>query len=170
MGYVNTPVSQFIPATAFHCVTGTFTDIAGAVAGTIAKHRAAAAETSIITIPITIPSTVNAAYQKGAYLTSIEIDYENLAGAIGTSLTPVINLVSRGVEGAVAVVAAQTFTQSPTLANSLTQDQHKLVLTLTTPIWILNTQYVLVQLTLIGTSNSGTNDFLGAVANFTLKL
>lgn len=170
MGYVNTPVSQFIPPTAFHCVTGTFTDIAGQVAGTIVKHRAAAAETSIITIPVTIPSTLNAAYNKGAYLTSIEIDYENLAAAIGTSLTPVINLVTRGVEGAVAVVSAVTFTQSPTLAASLTADQHKLVLTLDTPIWIKNTEYVLVKLSLIGTANAGTNDFLGAVANFTLKL
>jgi hypothetical protein len=165
---VNTQMSQFIPPNMFHAATGTFTYVAGQVAGTIALHRAAAAETSIITIPVMVPS--NAATGNGAYLKSVEIDYENVAAAIGTSLTPVINLVDRGAEGADATVTAQAFTQTPTLSNSLTQDEHKLVLTLTTPVWVKNTQYVLVQLTLIATSNSGTNDFLGAVANFTLRV
>jgi hypothetical protein len=168
-GYVHdTAMSQYIPPTAFHFATATMTQIAGAVTGTIALHRAAAAQTTIITIPVMIPS--NSVALKGAYLKSIEIDYENLAAAIGTSLTPVINKVTRGADLAVAVVASLAFSQLPSLADSLIQHQHKLVLTLTTPIWIDNDEYVLVQLTMVATANSGTNDFLGAVANFTLRL
>ena len=46
MGYVHdTSMSQYIPPTAMHCVTGTWTDAAGAVSGTIARHKAANAET-----------------------------------------------------------------------------------------------------------------------------
>lgn len=170
MGYINTPISQWISPTIFHFTTATITQIQGAVSGQIAMHRAAANQTSIITIPITVPSSINSAYAKGAYLTSVEIDYEVLTADIGTSLTAVINKVTRGVDLAVATVAAQAFTQSPTAALSLVTDQHKLVLTLTTPIWIANTEYVLVQLTLVAGAGGTTNDFYGAVANFTLKL
>ena len=167
MGYVHdTGVSQFIGPLTMHVVTGTWTQAAGAVAGTIALHKAAAAQTSIITIPITVPS--NSAAQKGAYLKSIEIDYEILIADL-TTLTPVVNLVTRGADLAVAVVAAQVFTQSPTLALSAVVDQHKLVLTITTPFWMLNTQYVLCQLTAVAPATT-TIDLLGAVANFTYRL
>ncbi|HBG75121.1 MAG: hypothetical protein A2X25_14440 [Chloroflexi bacterium GWB2_49_20] len=163
----NTHVSQFIPPTAFHPVTGTFTWVAGAVAGTIAMNRAAANETSVINIPILIPS--NSIALQGAKLVSIEIDYEFFT-AEPTSLTPVINKVTRGVDTAVAVVAAQAFSQSPTAANSKTVDQHRLTLTLTTPIWVDNDEYVLVELSLVAGAGGNTAKFLGAVANFTLRV
>jgi len=166
-GYVHdTAMAQFISPTLFHLVTGTWTQTAGAVAGTIAMNKAAGAQTSIITIPIKLMS--NAVAGKGSYLKSIEIDYE-LTVADLTSLTPVVNLVTRGADLAVAVVAAQAFTQSPTLALSVVVDQHKLILTLTTPIWILNTQYVLVQLTAVAPATT-VIQLLGAVANFTARM
>ena len=60
-GYVHdTAMSQYIPPTAFHIVTGTWTQAAGAVAGTIAMHKAAAAETATVNIPIMIPPTRSA--------------------------------------------------------------------------------------------------------------
>jgi hypothetical protein len=123
----NTKFAQFIPPTDVHLVTGTWTMIAGQVAGTIVLHKAATAETTVVTIPIVIPS--NSVALNGAKLTSIEIDYEVLVAAC-TTVTSVINKVTRGIEGTVAVVAAQTFTQSPTAANSALVEQHKLVLTL----------------------------------------
>jgi hypothetical protein len=159
-------MSQYIPHTLMQAVTGTWTTIAGQVVGTIVKHKAATAETSVITIPIMLPS--NSVAQKGAYLKSVEIDYEILVADL-TTLTPVVNLVTRGIDLAVAVVAAQTFTQSPTLALSCVTDQHKLVLTITTPIWILNTQYVLVQLTAVAPATAQI-DLLCAVANWTLRV
>jgi hypothetical protein len=80
----------------------------------------------------------------------------------------VINKVTRGIENAVAVVAAQTFTQSPTAANSALVEQHKLVLTITTPFWVDNDEYVLVQLTMVAAATTQI-DILGAVANYTLR-
>ena len=58
MGYVHdTHMSQYIPPTAMHCVTGTWTDRPPAhVAGTIAMHKAAGAETAVVNIPIMLPS------------------------------------------------------------------------------------------------------------------
>jgi hypothetical protein len=165
-GYVHdTAMSQIIPQTLMQATTGTWTRAAGAVAGTIAYHKAATAETSIITIPIMIPS--NSVAGKGAYLKSIEVDYEVLIADL-TSLTPVVNKVTRGADLAVAVVAAQTFTQSPTLALSAVTDQHKLIITITTPFWVANTEYVLLQLTAVAPATT-TLDFLDAVANWTLR-
>ena len=157
----NTHFAQYVPPTLFHTLAVTnITLAAGAVAGTICQHKAAAAETLTISIPIEMPS--NSIALNGAKLVSIEIDYQVLVADL-TSLTPVVNLVTRGIEGAVAVVAAQTFTQSPTLAASLVVNKHKLVLTITTPFWMLNTQYVIAQLTAVCPGTT-TLDLLAAVA------
>lgn len=166
-GYVHdTAMSQFIPPTLIHVATGTWTMVAGQVAGTISKHKGAAGETTVVTVPIIIPS--NSVDGKGSYLKSIELDYE-IQTADLTSITPLIHLVTRAVEtAAMAAPVAQTFTQSPTAANSKTQDQHKLVLTITTPFWIDNDQYVLAEFTCVCAAGS-ILDIYGAVANYTLR-
>ncbi len=162
----NTHFSQYIPPTLFHPVTGTFTWVAGDVAGTIAMNRAAANETTVISIPIKIPS--NSVALQGCKLASVEIDYE-VKVAEPTSITATINKVTRGADTAVASVAAVTFTQSPTAANSKTVDQHKLVLTITTPFWIDNDEYVIAVLTIVAGAGGTTEKFLDAVANFTMR-
>ncbi len=167
MGYVHdTHFSQYIPPSAWHFVTGTFTDAAGQVAGTIAKHRAAANETSVITIPILLPS--NSVALKGAKLVSIEVDYEILV-AEPTSLTWTLNRVTRGAEGAVAVVAAVTKTNSVADAAAKTVDQHKQTITITTPAWIDNDEYYLLECSLVAGAGGNTTDFIAGVANFTLR-
>ncbi len=170
MGYVrDTHVAQYIPPTLFHYVTGTWTNAAGQVAGTIAKHVAAADTTSIVNIPIVIPS--NSVASKGAKLTSIEIDFEILVAACD-AVSAVVNKVTRGADTAVAVVAAQTFTYDTghdLAAERITVEQHKMVLTITTPFWIDNDEYVLVELTL-DRALTTTVDMLAAVANYTLVL
>ena len=163
----NTHMAQFIPVTLFHPVTGTFTWVAGDVAGTIAMNRAAANETSVVNIPITLPS--NSIALQGCKLTSIEIDYE-VKVAEPTSITPTINKVTRGIDTAVAVVAAVTQSaQSPVAASAKTVDQHKLLLTPATPFWIDNDEYVLVELSIVAGAGGNTMKFLGAVANFTFR-
>ena len=167
MGYVHdTHMSQYIPPTAMFGTTGTYTQAAGAVTGTIAFHRAAAASTGVINIPVILPS--NSVALKGAYLKSIEVDYELLLAA-ATSITMSLNKVTRGADTAVAVVAAVTVTQS-LVANSgaETQDQHKITVTLTTPVWIDNDEYFLLVMTAV-CGATVTVDILGAVANFTLR-
>ena len=168
MGYVHdTHMSQFIPPTAMMGVTGTFTQAAGAVTGTIAFHRAAAAQTSVIYIPIVLPGNTDA--NKGAYLKSIEVDYENLLAA-ATSVTFGLNKITRGADTAVAVKSAVTVTQDlAAAAGAETENQHKCVVTLTTPEWIDNDVYYLLTMTIVA-GGTITNDILAAVANYTLRL
>lgn len=167
MGYVHdTSMSQFIPPTAIHYVGGTWADAAGAVAGTIVKRKTAAAETTVVNIPIIIPS--NSVALKGSKLKSIEIDYEILIAA-ATSITATLNKVTRGINGAVAVVANAPATQDLAAATAAaTVDQHKLTVTVTTPVWIDNDEYFLLVLTCVCALTT-VLEFLSANINFTLR-
>lgn len=168
MGYVNdTAMSQYIPPTAFHCVTGTWSDVAGTVAGTIVKEKTPGAATSIVNIPIMLPS--NSVALKGAYLKSIEIDYD-IAAAVATSITASLNKVHRLADGLASTVSAITVTQDLTAATDAADvDDHKLTVTLTTPEWIDNDDYILLKLSCVcGVATE--LEFLGAVANFTLRI
>ena len=168
MGYVNdTAMSQFIPPTAFHCVTGVWSDVAGTVAGTIAKEKTPGAETGVVNIPIMLPS--NSVALKGAYLKSVEIDYD-IAAAAATSITATMNKVTRLADGLASTVAAVTVTQDLTAATDAADvDDHKLTVTLTTPVWIDNDEYILLKLACICALTTEL-EFLGAVANFTLRV
>src|SRR5512140_3745189 len=163
----NTHMSQYIPPTLWHYATATMTWVAGDVAGTIAANRAAADQTSVITIPIVIPS--NSVALQGAKLVSIEVDYE-LKAAEPTSLTWTLNKVTRGADTAVAVVAAVTKTNTVADAAAKTVDQHKQTITLTTPAYIDNDEYYLLECSLVAGAGGTVNDFLGAVANYTLRV
>jgi hypothetical protein len=167
-GYVHdTAMSQFIGCTDMHPVTGTWTLAAGSVSGTIAYHKAAAAETAVVNIPIHIPS--NSVALKGSYLKSIEIDYEILIIAC-TSVTAALNKVTRGADVTGLSVASVTVTQDLVAAvAAATMAKHKLTVTLTTPVWILNTEYMLLKLTIVAAATS-TIDMLSAVANFTARM
>jgi hypothetical protein len=168
MGYVHdTSMSQYIPPNLMHCVTGTWTDIAGQVAGTIVRHKAAAAETSTINIPLLLHS--NSAALKGCMLASVELDYEILVAAC-TTFTLSIVKVARGLNTAVAVVSAPAGAQLLTAATTAaTVDQHLDKFTLTTPAYIDNDEYYFLKVVAVCGTN-GLLDLLAAVANFTLRL
>jgi uncharacterized membrane protein YGL010W len=161
----NTKFAQYLAPTSFHYAIGVWTQVAGQVANTVVMHKSAVAETAVITIPVSVFS--NSVPLNGSKLMSVEIDYEVQVADL-TSITATIWKVTRGVEGAVAVPAAVTFTQSPTTALAKAVEQHKLVLTLTTPAWVANTEYYLVQLSCVAPATT-TLDILGAVANFTFR-
>jgi hypothetical protein len=167
MGYVNdTHMTQFIPPTAMHCVTGTWTLTAGAQAGLISKHKSANSETTVVNIPIMIPS--NSSALKGAKLASVCVDYE-LAAHAATSVTASMNKITRGADGADATVTAVTVTQDLTAGTAAaTLDEHALTVTVTTPAWIDNDEYYLLVLTIV--ADVATIDLLGAFANFTLRM
>jgi hypothetical protein len=161
-------MSQFIPPNLMHPVGGTWTYVAGLVAGTIALHRAAHNSSGVVNIPIVIPS--NSVALQGAKLKSVEIDFE-IATAVVTSAEALIYKVTRGANLAVAVVStALPMTYSPAYTETLKVEQHKLVLTLTTPIFLRNTEYVLVEFTIVAGAGGGTQKILGAVANYTLRV
>jgi hypothetical protein len=167
-GYVHdTAMSQYFPPFTFHIVANTnWTEAAGYVAGTIARHKSAAAETDVVNIPIQIPS--NSVALKGSLLKSIEVDYEIFTAAC-TSVTAVLSKITRGIDTAVAVVSNPAVTQDLVAATSAASvEQHKLTVTLTTPEWIDNDVYFLLKLTIVAAATS-TIDLLGAVANYTIR-
>jgi len=168
MGYVhNTHLAQYIPPNAMHYVTGTWTQTAGVIADTIALHRAQANETTVINIPIVIPS--NSSAEKGSKLTSIQFDYE-LIGAANTSVTPVLNKVTRGADGAVATVAAVAQTMNLVAATSAaSQEQHRMIVTVTTPAWIDNDEYYLLEVSIVAGAGATTTNVLAAVAYYTMR-
>ena len=162
----NTAFSQYIPPNVMHCVTGTWTDIAGQVAGTIVRHKAATAETATINIPILIPS--NSVGLNGCKLASVEVDYEILVAAC-TSVTLSIVKVVRGIDTAVAVVSAPAGTQTLTAATTAASvEQHKDKFTLTTPVWIDNDEYYFLKIVAVAAATTQI-DLLAAVANFTFR-
>jgi hypothetical protein len=169
-GYVHdTAMTQYLPPTIFHYVTGTWTHSAGQVADTIAVKNAAADAATTLNIPITIPS--NSVGQKGAYLKSVEIDFEILTAACD-AVSAVFNVVTRGADGADAAVSAQSFTYDSghdDAAERIDVDEHRMTLTLDTPVWLDNDQYALVELTLDRAATTVV-EMLGAFANYTLRL
>ncbi len=86
-----------------------------------------------------------------------------------TSMTWVLNKVTRGADGAIASVSAITKTNTLSAAAGKSVDQHKDVFTITTPAWIDNDEYYLLELSLEAGGGGNTAKFLGAVANFTFR-
>lgn len=168
MGYVHdTSMSQFIPPALAYGDTAAWAMADSQVAGVPAYACDATDEVANLFIPVPVPS--NSAADKGALLKSIEIDYEIVTAACD-SVTADIFKVTRGAEGAAATLDnTVAFSQSPTAANSKTADQHKLVLTLTTPVYVDNDEHYVVKIAFDKAATS-TVEFLGAVANFTLRL
>lgn len=168
MGYLHdTQMSLYLPPSIGHYVTGTWSDAAGQVAGTIVKKKAAAAETATIHIPIMIPG--NAAAFKGCMINSIELDYEILAAA-ATSMTLSLSKVTRGADGADAVVAAVTGTQLLTPATTAaTIDEHKDKFTVTTPAYIDNDECYLLKVVAVCAATT-VLDILGATVNYTMRV
>jgi hypothetical protein len=167
-GYVHdTAMSQFISPMCAHITANTnWTEAAADIAGTICRHKAAAAETCIINIPILIPS--NAVALKGSYLKSVEIDYE-IEVAACTSVTATMNKVTRVADLSPSTVAAQAVTQDLAAAvAAATVAEHRLTVTVTTPFWIDHEAYVFLVLTVVAAATT-TFDLLGAVANYTLR-
>jgi metal-responsive CopG/Arc/MetJ family transcriptional regulator len=101
-------------------------------------------------------------------LKSIEIDYEVFT-AEPTSLTWTLNKVKRGADGAVAVVTAITKTDTVAAAAAKTVDQHKQTITITTPAYIENDEYYLLEGALVAGAGGTTEHLLGAVANYTFR-
>jgi hypothetical protein len=170
----NTHFAQYIPPTLFHKVTGTWTQAAGAVAGTICIVQNDANQTAVVNIPVILPS--NNVDLQGALLHSVEIDFTVVTAAM-TAVTAVFNKVTRGADGAVAVVAAQTFAYDlghDTAGERIDVDEHRMTLTLGTlaapvPQWIDNDVYYLIELSIDQAGDTGITHLLGAVANYTLR-
>ena len=135
-------------------------------------NHTAAANVSIAHIPIRLPQ--NSAAYKGAFLKSIDIWWSNATANINDIVPTIykVTLPTLLTGGSGPSVAAQTFTYDAshdTTAKRYTQDQHRMTITLSTPIWVDNNGEVFVQLSIDAASSSVVK--LQAVrANYTLRL
>jgi hypothetical protein len=153
-----------------HFVTGTWSDAAGQVTGTIVKKKAAADETATLTIPIVIPS--NAGAYKGCYLKTIDIYFEVLTAALDAMAATISKATLPADGAAIATLDDVTFsydTGHDSAAERIDVDQHKMTLTLTTPAWIDDGDVYQVALA-INAAATSVFDYIGARANYTLRL
>lgn len=170
-GYVHdTHMTQFIPPNMCHYVTGTWSDAAGSVANTFCKSKAQANETATITVPITLPQ--NSSASKGSYLKSIDIWWECLTLAMDAVSAAIYKatLPATGADfGAPAAVTFSYDSGHDDAAERITLDEHKMTLTLDTPIWLDEDDLVTVQLSMNAGATSDLT-FFGARANYTARL
>lgn len=166
MGYVHdTGFAQWVPPTAAFGDTAAWTFGAGQVANSIVQKCDATDETANLFIPILLPS--NSGANKGALLKSIEIDYEIVTAACD-AVTFTVYKMTRGASGAAVTVGTVTVTASLDATAAKAADQLKQVLTLSTPAYIDNDEYYWVKIAFDKAATS-TVEFLGAVANYTLR-
>lgn len=165
----NTHFAQFIPPTMCHYVTGTWSDAAGSVANTICKSKAAADNTGVVSIPIIIPQ--NSVALQGAKLVSVDVWWEVLTAAMD-AVTAVIyqaTLPATGADYAAPATPAFSYdTGHDTAGERLTLDEHKMTLTLTTPIWLDDDDEITVVISFDAAATSALT-FFGARANFTFR-
>jgi len=165
----NTHMSLWIPPSMCHYVTGTWTDAAGAVAGSIAKSKAAADNTGVISVPINLYQ--NSIALQGSKLVSVDCWWECLTAAMD-AVTAVINkMVLPADTASFAATSAITFTYSidhDSAAKRLTLEQHKMTLNITTPAFLDDDDLYIVQLTMDAAATSALT-FFGCRANFTLR-
>lgn len=170
-GYVHdTSMSQIISPADCHYVTGTWADAAGAVAGSIAKTKAAADQVGVVSIPICPPQ--NSVALKGSYLKSVDVWWNCTVAAMDavSALIHQIVLPANGAAFPAVVVKSFTYdTGHDTAGERLTLDEHKMTLTLDTPFWIDDDDFIIAQLTCDAALTS-VFAFHGARANYTLRV
>lgn len=171
MGYVNdTTMAQWLPPGQAHFVTGTWSDAAGQVSGTIVKKKSAADETATLTIPIKLLS--NSGAYKGVRLKSIDVYFEVLTAALDAMAATISKIILPADGAAIAAVTDITFTYDTghdSAAERIDVDQHTMTLTLDTPIWLDDGDVIQVALS-INAAATSVFDYIGARANFDLRL
>ncbi len=176
MGYVHdTAMALFIPPTAFGYSAGTWTL---AVASNVwSLDRTAADASFTIYMPIPVPS--NSVALKGVQLLSVELMYL-ISGAaaddwaVATSLLylDTLKAVAASGSGSINTAAAITSvkdTGHDTDAECLAQDEHRMKLTITTPLWIDNDQAYHAEFVVDGGAATVVKIF-GGIANYKLRI
>ncbi len=169
----NTHFSQFIPPQVITASAGTWTM---AVASNVwSNNRTAAAAATTVCIPVPIPS--NSVALQGAKLQSIEFMY-----SIGTAdltdfaslklykdtLQPSAASGSGTLNTAAEVTGVTLDAGHDTAAERKAQDEHRAVITLTTPVFIDNDETYHVEAVMDCAASSVVKIF-GAIANYTMR-
>lgn len=168
MGYTNdTGMAAFVGPEEVTATVGTWTK-------TVASHlwtlnKTAGADTSVLKIPLKLPS--NSVALKGAYLKSIDIFWINATADV-TDVSVEVYLSTLPAQAGTLATTLQASTYDAlhlTAAARKTQAQHKMTITLTTPIWIDDDNEAYVELTVVAAATSAVK-LDGARANYTLRV
>jgi hypothetical protein len=169
-GYVHdTSMCQWIPPTVVFGDTATWVCGAGEVSGSLVYACDATDEVASLWIPVMLPS--NSVDQKGAYLRSVQVDFEIKTAALDAMSATVVKM-TRGADGADVTVSSLAFTYDTghdAAAERIDIDEHKMTLTLDTPEWLDDDEYIYVKVAFDKAATSIVQ-FLGAFAYFTLRL
>jgi hypothetical protein len=161
-------MSQFIPPGAAAFSAGTWAD---AVASNVwCKSRTAADASFTIAIPVLLPS--NAAALKGTYLKSIDVWYSIGTAAADDFASVALYADALPASGSAVTAAAVAVTLDAahdTAAERKAAGDHKLTITLSTPVWIDNNAAYHVEL-LVDAAATTVFKLFGARANYTLRI
>jgi hypothetical protein len=169
MGYVHdTAMVQAIHPNEAMKSAGTWTDSEASDVWYI--RRTAADATFNLRIPIKLPS--NSVALKGAKLVSIELFYTIATAAMDSVAATIYQTIFPADGAAAAASTSHAFsydTGHDTAAERIDVDEHKMTLTLTTPVWIDDDDLFFVELACDAAATS-VFDFFGAKINYTLRV
>ena len=165
MGYVNdTNMSMFIPATSFSFNAGTWTPTV--TSNVVANVRTAAAASNTVFIPILIPG--NAIGLKGSRLKSIDVWYSIATADLTDFATVELEQLVLPANTVLPTASAVTITQDAahnTAALRKAQQNAKMTVYLTTPVWVADANAYMLQLVLNCAATSAVTLY-GALAHF----
>ena len=176
MGYVHdTAMALFIPPTAFGFSAGTWA--LTAASNVWSQDRTANDSSTTVFMPLPIPS--NSVALKGAMLLSVELMY-SISGAaaddfaVATVLiyTDTLSPSAASGSGAINTAAALTSTKDTghdTDAECLAQDEHRMIMTVTTPVWCDNDVAYHAEYIMDGGAATVLKIF-GGIANYKLRV
>jgi hypothetical protein len=166
MGYAtNLHKSIFIPVSSFQ-TAGTCV-LTHSVASNLVKSARAANDTAFsLFIPIPLPS--DDVKLKGCRLKSIDVWYTNGTADLTTFTAPVLQKLTLPADTTAPTGAAVTTTYTPANANCLTQAEHKVTVTITTPEWMDDDNAYILDLEIDPAAGSVVTLY-GARANYDLR-
>ncbi len=169
MGYVHlTDICQFIPPADILKSAGTWTPT---YASNVSKDVRGTAEAAFaLHIPIVLPGS-NLGLQ-GAKLHSIDVWWKTATASLTSFAAPELNKIALPAHG-VAVSGAELTTtldaDHDTEAERVDQDDHKMIVTLETPVF-LEDDYAYILYMALEAAATTAFTLYGAQANFTLRL
>lgn len=168
MGFTQDQFSTFIPFSNFGHSAGTWTDT---VASNVwYKRRTAADAAATSYIPIGHAPQRDGA-NKGAMLNSLEVHFRVVTAALDACEAHIYK-ATLGADGSLLTVAEVTTsydTGHDTAAERYDVDEHLMTLTVTTPTYLDDNEYLFAEVVYDAAATSLIDEF-GAVANWTLRL
>jgi len=168
MGYVHdTAMSQFVAPSQIGKSAGTWTPT---LATDDSYERRTAADANFaLFVPVPVPS--NSVAQKGAYLKSIELIWNQTTAVMDDVATVALKKATFSAAGASTSsdISVSIDSANDTAAERKATGTHRMTVTLATPVWIDNDErYVLYML--VDGSATGVFDLYGAIVNYTLRM